>query len=63
MLSDPRKNQPTGSENGIEKRLFLTGDDTELLRRTLSEIKTRAYERELVPFLTLYAVLGTFKLE
>jgi hypothetical protein len=28
----------------IEKGLILTGDDAELLSRTLSEIKTRAYE-------------------
>lgn len=28
----------------IEKGLILTGDDAELLSRTLSDIKTRAYE-------------------
>jgi hypothetical protein len=38
------RNSQKGGEKMIEKGLILTGDDAELLSRTLSEIKTRAYE-------------------
>jgi hypothetical protein len=44
MRCDPCGKEPTRREKMIEKGLILTGEDAKLLSRTLSEIKTRAYE-------------------
>jgi hypothetical protein len=39
---------PTRREKMIENGLILTGSDAELLSRTLSEVKTKAYEESEV---------------